>query len=142
MAEGLAVGKNPRPSRVVPDVTVTKLSMIYDADSGISGELRYVLGTIRGNHCALCDISHGKLRKKSEFEELTCSLEIPVDVLHRNEQSPELAAFTAGLEPLVVAHRQEDLEVLLSAADLDQVDGDVDAFAQLLKSALAETEQV
>ena len=138
----MVVGKNPRSSRVVPDVTVTKLSMIYDADGGISGELRYVLGTMRGSHCALCDISHGKLRMKSEFEELTCSLDMPVDVLHRNEQPPELATFTAGLEPLVVAHRGEDLEVLLSAADLDQVNGDVDAFAQLLNSALVEAERV
>ena len=76
--------------------------MVYDADGGLLGELAYVLGTLRGKHCGLCDITHGRLREKPEFDTLRCSLGMPVDVWHRNEQTPEVAAFTAGIEPVVV----------------------------------------
>ena len=70
---------------------------IYDADGTLSGELGYALGKLAGTrHCALCDISHGwnpigkaGWRKDSG---LSCKLQW----LHRDEQSPDLAAYTLG----------------------------------------------
>ena len=41
---------------------------------------------MRGDHCTLCDITHGTLREKPAFADLRCSLGVPVDVVHRNEQ--------------------------------------------------------
>ena len=117
---------------------VSHVFMVYDADGGLLGELAYVLGTLRGRHCGLCEITHGRLRAKPEFEALRCSLGVPVDVWHRNEQTAEVAAFTAGIEPVVVGRLDDDkLTVLLDAAALDACDGRVDVFAGALDAAMA-----
>jgi len=116
-------------------VTVNKLSMVYDADSGW-GEVRYLLGKMRGRHCALCDITHSTVKRKADFDDLACNLGMEVDVLHRNEQSPNLAAFTDGIEPVVVAHSSDGMKVLLDRDQLTACDGDVEAFAKATASAL------
>lgn len=118
---------------------ITKLSMVYNADAGVRGELAYAWGKLRGAHCALCDISHSTIRRRSGFDDLTCSLGVPVEVLHRNEQTAELARVTAGIEPVVVAHTTDGLEVLMGAAELDRCGGDVEAFGDALRLRLAET---
>jgi hypothetical protein len=119
-----------------PRPVVEWVSMVYDADGGLRGELAYVVGKLRGAHCALCDITHSAVRAKPAFVELTCSLPVPVDVLHRNEQAPELAAFTAGIEPVVVAHTDGGLEVLMDADALDGCHGSVEAFGRELLGRL------
>jgi len=116
-----------------------KISMVYDADGGLKGELTYVFGKMRGDaHCALCDITHGAVRKKSAFDTLSCSLAVPVDVVHRNEQSAELSGFTDGILPVVVGHTAEGMVVLVDREKMEAADGDVDAFAASLTTAMAE----
>ena len=110
--------------------------MVYDADAGLRGEIAYVVGKLRGAHCALCDITHSTVRPKPAFVELSCSLPVPVEVVHRNEQAPELAAFTVGIEPVVVAHTAEGLEVLMDADALDGCRGSVQAFGRELRGRL------
>lgn len=111
--------------------------MVYDADAGMRGELAYVVGKLRGAHCALCDITHATVRRRSSFDELACSLPVEVEVLHRNEQDPDLAAFTAGIEPVVVAHTTGGFEVLMGADDLDACAGSVRRFGEELQRRLA-----
>ena len=89
-----------------------------------------MFGKLRGRHCGLCDITHGIVREKSAFRDLTCSLSMPVDVWHRNEQTPEVARFTAGITPCVVGRSGAELVVLLDAVELEAMDGDVDRFAR------------
>jgi hypothetical protein len=114
-----------------------QISMVYDADGGLRGELSYVFGKMRGDaHCALCDITHGAVRKKSDFEALTCSLAVPLEVLHRNEQSQQLSEFTDGILPVVVGHTADGLVVLVDREQMEAADGDVDAFAASLSAAM------
>jgi len=110
--------------------------MVYDADAGLRGEVAYVAGRLRGRHCGLCDITHGTLRRKPAFDEFTCTLDLPFDVWHRNEQTPEVAGFTEGITPVVVGHGDHGFEVLLDASMLDSFHGDVDAFAAALTARL------
>ena len=112
--------------------------MVYDADAGLRGELAYVVGKLRGAHCALCDITHSTIRRRQSFDDLTCSLPVEVEVVHRNEQDPELAAFTTGIEPVVVGHTTEGLEVIMGADDLDACGGSVRRFAEELRRRLGE----
>jgi hypothetical protein len=120
---------------------VERLTMVYDADGGLRGELAYAVRRARGDHCTLCDITHGTLREKPSFAELRCSLGIPVDVVHRNEQGSAIAAFTAsttgGQGACVVAHTADGLELLLDDADLAACRGDVDELAARLDAALS-----
>jgi hypothetical protein len=121
---------------VPSDVAVTHLYLVYDADAGIRGELAYVVGKLRGRHCGLCDITHGTLRRKPDWDEFTCALDVPVDVWHRNEQTPDVAAFTEGITPVVVGRTGSGLEVLLDAATLESFHGSVDRFAAALSAEL------
>ncbi|MFZ4517891.1 MAG: hypothetical protein ACOYOP_05860 [Microthrixaceae bacterium] len=115
---------------------LTHLYLVYDADAGVRGELAYVVGKLRGRHCALCDITHGTLRRKPEWDAFTCSLEVPFDVWHRNEQTPEVAEFTRGMGAVVVGRADGGLAVLLDDAALDACGGDVDRFAAALRAAM------
>ena len=111
---------------------------IYDADGTLSGELGYALGKLAGTrHCALCDISHGwnpigkaGWRKDSG---LSCQLQW----LHRDEQSPDLAAYTLGKLPLVVEQGNDGFRTLLDSEKLEACGGDYEAFLTLLEAEVS-----
>ena len=101
------------------DRMVTRLTGVYHADGGVRGELRYVFGKVLGTaHCALCDITHGHLRRKREWDAFVAGLPVPFDAVHLNERSAEVRAATEGLSPCVVAHTGDGVEVVLAADDL------------------------
>ena len=107
---------------------------IYDADGTLLGEVGYVLGKLAGTrHCALCDLSHGwNPRGRAQWRAdsgLSCRLQW----LHRDEQSPALAAYTAGKLPLVVEQREDGFRTLLDAEKLEACGGDYEAFLALLQ---------
>lgn len=111
--------------------------MVYDADGGAVGEVRYVVGHLLGRvRCDLCDITHGGLRRKDDFDRLLAELPVPVEVVHRNEQSPDLAAFTRGRLACVVAHTEAGLELLVDRSDLAAAGGKVEQLADLLGARL------
>ena len=116
---------------------LVELAMVYDADAGVVGELRYFFGKLAGRHCGLCDITHGTLRPKPAFEDLRYSMGMPVQIWHRNEQPADVAEFTASRTPIVVGRRADGTLVeLLAAAALDGCEGDVERFAVKLDRAL------
>ena len=66
--------------------SATRLVGVYDADGGLLGEAAYVWGKIRGTrHCSLCDITHGRVRRKPEWDQMVADLGIPLDLVHLNE---------------------------------------------------------
>jgi hypothetical protein len=73
----------------------TRLIGVYHADGGLVGELRYALGRVLGTtHCALCDITHGGLRPRREWSALCAGLDVPIEVMHLNERTPDVLAAT------------------------------------------------
>ena len=116
--------------------TVTRLIGVYDADGGVAGELRYVVGHLLGRaECSLCDITHGRLRRKAEFDDLRDRLGVPFDVVHRNERTPEITAATGAL-PCVVAVTSGGRDVVLGPDDLRECAGDLARFERDLRDAL------
>ena len=115
-----------------------RLIGVYDADGGLAGELRYVVGRALGRaHCALCDVTHGAVRERPAFRRCVEGFGVPFDLLHRDEAGPELRS--AGL-PVVVARTDDGGVVpLLGPAALEACAGDVDAFEGALRAALAST---
>ncbi|MFM7617616.1 MAG: hypothetical protein ACKO72_09205 [Actinomycetes bacterium] len=84
--------------------TIVALTGVYDADGTIVGELRYWFGARLGRaHCALCDITHGAVRERSAWRDCRDGLTVPFATVHRDEQTIEVAAATAGVYPAVVA---------------------------------------
>ena len=59
------------------------------ADGTLLGELAYVVGHLLGRRsCALCDITHGRVARRPQFDEAAVTLGVPFDLLHHDERSP------------------------------------------------------
>ena len=115
---------------------------VYDADGGLAGELRYVVGHLLGTaECALCDITHSPVRRKRTWDAMVAELDAPFDLRHRNEltEVETLAVTPMGL-PVVTAQLADGGWVeLLDRGALDAGAGDVGAFARQLRGAAART---
>ena len=118
--------------------------MVYDADGGLVGEVRYVIGHLLGRaECSLCDITHGPLTRKADFAALIERLERDghvVRVVHRNEQTAAEAEASSGSLPCVLrseAGGSGPWTVVLDRAALAGCGGDVVAFARALEQVAA-----
>ena len=106
-----------------------KLVGIYNAKGSLIGELQYFWGKIRGTaHCALCDITHGKLKEKASFKECKQGLGIPFELLHLDELNSELEKFIDDA-PCVIG-------VKGNSEELEDCKSDVAAFSDLLNSKI------
>ena len=118
---------------------VAELYGIYNADGGLVGEARYVIGHLLGlTSCSLCDITHSPIRRKPEWDAMVATLNIPLTVLHRNELTPELSDWVSAITlPAVVGKTKTgDFVLVLDALRLEQPSGSVSAFQALLVEAL------
>lgn len=116
-----------------------RLLGVYDADGGLAGELRYVVGHLLGTaSCSLCDITHSPVRRKPEWDRMVASLGVPLEVVHRNELPDWARSAVATVKlPAVVARTSAGSVVeVLGRADLDACDGSVRAFRARLTEAL------
>lgn len=96
---------------------------IYNADGTVLGELRYVVGKLRGTtSCSLCDITHGKVRPRKEFFTACAQAAIEIELLHRNEATSEQLA-AAGVLPALIAEVEGTWQCVLTASDLEECAG-------------------
>jgi len=113
---------------------------VYDADGGLAGELRYVVGHLLGTaECSLCDITHSPVRRKRTWDAMVAELDAPFALRHRNELTDEetRALATMGL-PVVAAELGDGSWVRLLDRDaLDACGGDVGSFARILHETAA-----
>lgn len=110
---------------------------VYDADGTVIGELTYWFGARFGAaHCALCDISHGTFRAKSDWRRLVNGARVPIITHHRDDAPPEVLAATGGRLAAVVAVTDTGPELLLGPEQLDALAGAVDGFAAAVDRAV------
>ena len=119
------------PSAAAP---VEELIGVYDADGGVLGELRYVLGR---NHCALCTLTHGAVRRRPGWDALVGHLSVPVRLLHRNEQDDALRPTLRDQLPCIVARGAGAQRILLGPTDLEACGADLDELERRIRRALA-----
>ena len=120
-------------------MSIVRLIGVYNADGGIVGEVRYVIGHLLGTaECALCDITHSPIRRKPQWDAMVKGLEVPFSVLHRNEVGDELSQRMEGIAlPCVVGERANgDIIALMSPDVLAECGGSVEAFAAALRERL------
>ncbi|UYN84690.1 MAG: hypothetical protein KIT89_05865 [Microcella sp.] len=118
---------------------VDRILGVYNADGGIVGELRYIIGHALGTvSCALCDITHSPVRRKREWDAFVAALGIPVDLRHLNELDDREQAAVGSSAPVVLVEHGGVLEPLLDAAQLEALDGSVSAFEVAVRAALAD----
>lgn len=120
---------------------VDRLLGVYNADGGLVGELRYIVGHLLGTtSCALCDITHSPIRRKREWDALVAELGIRVDLRHLNELDERERAAVGDSAPVVLVDRDGMLSPLLDDAQLTALDGSVAAFGAAVRAALAALE--
>lgn len=117
---------------------IDRLVGVYDADGTLLGELAYAVGHLLGRRsCALCDITHGGVRRRPEFDEAAAILGVPLDLLHRDERSQALATLTEGALPCVVAEGEGEQVVLVGRGALAACGKDPVALVDAIRSAAA-----
>jgi hypothetical protein len=119
---------------------VVEVVGVYDADGGVVGEARYVVGHLLGRtSCSLCDITHGSLRRRPEWDAMLTRVPVPVRVVHRNEATEDERAVWSGsgLPAVIGVHGDGRRTVLLDPAALAALGGSVPAFEKALRQALS-----
>ena len=106
---------------------------IYDADGGLSGELRYVAGKLLGRgKCALCDITHGWNPMGSRSWKQACETsDVELELVHRNEATAEQLAAATNL-PAILRHRDGQWSEAIPASEIARYVGAPDALLERL----------
>ena len=121
-------------------MAIERLTFIYDADGSLAGELKYWFGSLVGSaHCALCDITHNKVRKRAAFVHCANRLAIPIDYLHRDQLSTTLRVLTMNNLPCVVGHAELGDVILIGRDELESLGGDLTKFENHLQDRLSDT---
>jgi hypothetical protein len=117
---------------------IRRLIGVYDADGSILGELSYfVMARVGRAHCALCDITHGRVRERADWRTCRDDLPLPFETFHRDDQPSEVRA--AVTPPAVVAMVDDGgLVVLANGEDLDRCAGSPEQLVAHLQAAVAE----
>jgi hypothetical protein len=117
--------------------TVVRLIGVYDADHTVRGELTYWIGARLGRaHCALCDITHGLLRRRSEWNAYVADLDVPFETFHRDDQPDAVRDASGDRAPVVLAETTSGYVVLLDADALERLDGSLDRLDRAVDHAL------
>lgn len=99
--------------------TVRRLIGIYDADSSLRGELSYWVGARLGRtHCSLCDVTHGLVRERRDWQARRAELPAPFDTFHRDDRPAAVVAAVGNVAPVVVADTAAGYIELLDPAAL------------------------
>lgn len=115
---------------------VRRLVGVYNADGTIRGELAYFVGVRLGRaHCALCDITHGRVHERPEWQSCRNGLPVPFDTYHRNDQPAAVRELVGHELPAVVAETNGGLRALLGPADLAACGASPERLAAALTAA-------
>ena len=115
---------------------IRRLVGVYNADGTLRGELAYWVGARIGRaHCALCDITHGAVRERTDWKACRAGLPVPFDTYHLDDQPDPIRAAIAGRSPAVVADTDQGVFVLLGPADLERCDASHDKLTAALTDA-------
>ncbi|MBB4854048.1 hypothetical protein HNP40_001428 [Mycobacteroides chelonae] len=116
---------------------------VYNGDGGVRGNLAWALGKLQGTaSCALCDITHRGVRTNPQWKDLACTLGVPIELVHRNERSAQIAQLTGDRTPAVVAQTVQGYQVVMGPEDFTGASGDAVAFIDALRQACADKDLV
>jgi hypothetical protein len=116
---------------------ITRLVGVYDADGSLLGELSYFVRARVGRaHCALCDITHGRVRERPGWRASRDRLPVPFVTFHRDDQPADIRRAAGGAAPAVIAETVSgDHFVLLGRADLERCAGSPDRLVDAVEVA-------
>lgn len=117
---------------------IERLVGVYDADRTLRGELAYWVGARLGRrHCSLCDITHGSVRARPEWNVCKAGLPVAFDTFHRDDQPDPIRAAAGGRAPVVVAETGSGPMLLLGPVELEACEGSVDRLVAAIELAVS-----
>jgi hypothetical protein len=117
---------------------VSRLIGVYDADGTVLGELSYFLRARMGRaHCALCDITHGRVRERDDWRTARDRLPVPFTTFHRDDQPAAIRAAAGGVAPVVLAETADGLVVVAGPDELGACKGSPEQLVAAVQSAMA-----
>ena len=127
----------PQPAEPTSPLRIVRLVGVYNADSSRRGELAYWVGARLGRaHCALCDITHGLVRERSEWKACRTGLPVPFDTYHRDDQPNTIRSALEGVAPAVVAEIATGVVLLLGPDGLTECGGSTDRLVTAIEDAV------
>ena len=119
---------------------IVRVIGIYDADGTIIGELTYFWQkTFRGRHCTLCDITHGAIKMRSEWNLAVAELGFEFELLHRDEATLRHTSVQGYQTPCVLAQGESgEIFLLLNSEDLGLCDKSPAALMKVIRSKIPE----
>ncbi len=119
--------------------TIGRLIGVYNADGTLRGELTYWVGARLGRvHCALCDITHGSIRERPDWQACRSGLPVRFDTYHRNDQPDDVRTLLGDQTPAVVAETDHGMVLLLGPGCLEACDASPGAMVEALTAAAVE----
>jgi hypothetical protein len=118
---------------------VQTLIGVYDADGTIAGEVAYFLRARLGRaHCALCDVTHGRVRERADWQARRAELPVPFVTYHRDDQPDVVRTASGGVTPVVVAETDDGrLVELVGPEELDRCSGSPERLVESIEAAAA-----
>ena len=115
---------------------INRLIGVYNANGTLSGELAYFVGKRLGRaHCALCDITHGLVRERKDWQACRSRLPVPFDTFHLDDVPPAVRAAFDGA-PVVLAQTPDDVTVLLTSDELESCHADPERLIAALDASV------
>lgn len=100
--------------------TIQRLIGIYNANGTLRGEISYWVGARLGRaHCALCDITHGPVKKRRGWQQCEAGLPVPFATFHLDDQPDAVRTLLGDTAPGVVADTDRGLIELLGPAAIE-----------------------
>ena len=120
--------------------TVERLVGVYNADGSALGELSYFLKARIGRaHCALCDVTHGRIRERADWQACRERLPVSFATFHRDDQPVSIRSASAGRLPVVVAEMTDGrVVVLLGPDELERCAGSPERLVMAIDRAVAD----
>ena len=111
-----------------------KIFGVYDADSTLTGEARYLLRKVLGgSSCDLCDLTHGwSPLGKSAWRRFK-SAKPSIKWLHRDEIPEPMLHVISGDIPCIAVEENDQVQPIVSTAELASCQGNFNRVEELLQ---------
>lgn len=105
---------------------INRLIFVFQANSGTLGafvDSAKKLLMIKG--CTLCQITHGLIGERGDWQDCKTELGVPVDYVHLDEITPQIEKVLEGRTPAILADAQGELRFLIGPDVLERCRGSV-----------------
>ncbi len=105
---------------------INKLFFVFNANGGtMNAVIDSAKKLLMINGCSLCTITHGILGEREGWKDCKEEIGIPIEYVHRDEVTEDLAAVIVGKYPCVLAVTSDRMVMLLPPEVLDRCKGNI-----------------